>query len=114
MPYEGRERKSFGGGGRSGGFGGRRSFGGPREMHKVKCTACGKDAEVPFKPREGAPVYCKECYLKNKGSSGSGPRESFAPKKSFEKTEKKEKPKEDEFESEESEDLEEDSEDSEE
>lgn len=68
MPYQGRDR-SFSGGNR--GFSGRRSFGGPREMHKVKCSACGKDAEVPFKPKEGLPVYCRECYIKNKENPGS-------------------------------------------
>lgn len=57
------------GGGRGGGFrrGPRRDFGGPREMHKIKCSQCGKEDEVPFKPREGTPVYCKECFMKRKG-----------------------------------------------
>lgn len=53
------------GGNRGGGF--RRSFDGPREMHKIKCSECGKDAEVPFKPRNDAPVYCRECFFKKKG-----------------------------------------------
>jgi len=34
----------------------------PKEMHKVKCSKCGKDAEVPFKPSGDRPVYCKECF----------------------------------------------------
>ena len=46
-------------GGRQGGF---RSDFGPREMHKATCSECGKECEVPFKPTEGKPVYCKECY----------------------------------------------------
>jgi CxxC-x17-CxxC domain-containing protein len=72
MPYQGRERKSFSGAGGNRSFSGpRRSFGGPREMHKVKCSACGKDAEVPFKPKEGLPVYCRDCYMKNKENPGS-------------------------------------------
>jgi CxxC-x17-CxxC domain-containing protein len=56
------------GGFRSGGFsrGPRRSFG-PREMTKIKCAECGKDDEVPFKPRDGSTVLCKECYFKQKG-----------------------------------------------
>ena len=64
-------------GGRSGGFGrgrsggqggfGRRSFNdGPREMHKAICADCKQDCEVPFKPTEGRPVYCKDCYPKHK------------------------------------------------
>ena len=54
-----------GGGSRGGGFGGRRNFG-PREMHKATCDECKKECEVPFKPTEGKPVYCKECYAKHK------------------------------------------------
>jgi CxxC-x17-CxxC domain-containing protein len=50
---------------RSGGFGGDRSFG-PREMHKVTCSECGKETEVPFNPVEGKPVYCRDCYQKHK------------------------------------------------
>jgi len=54
------------GGGRSGGFrGGGASFG-PREMHKAKCSDCGCECEVPFKPTEGKPVYCRDCYQKHK------------------------------------------------
>ena len=34
----------------------------PVEMHKVTCSKCGKDTEVPFKPDGSRPVYCKECY----------------------------------------------------
>ena len=56
--------RGFGGGNRGGGF--RRSFG-PREMTKIKCAQCGKEDEVPFKPRDGSTVLCKECYMKQKG-----------------------------------------------
>ena len=43
----------------------RRDFG-PREMHKATCSECGQECEVPFKPTEGKPVYCKECYRKKR------------------------------------------------
>jgi CxxC-x17-CxxC domain-containing protein len=36
-------------------------------MTKIKCSECGKEDEVPFKPREGSPVYCKDCFFKKKG-----------------------------------------------
>ena len=42
-----------------------RSFG-PREMHKTTCSECKQECEVPFKPTEGKPVYCRECYQKHK------------------------------------------------
>jgi CxxC-x17-CxxC domain-containing protein len=44
----------------------RRDFGGPREMHKAVCADCGQECEVPFKPTEGRPVYCRECFAKKK------------------------------------------------
>ena len=37
-----------------------------REKHKIKCSDCGKDAEVPFKPTEGKPVYCRDCFMKRR------------------------------------------------
>ena len=39
---------------------------GPREMHKATCAECENECEVPFKPREGRPVYCRECFQKHK------------------------------------------------
>lgn len=48
-----------------GGFRGARSFG-PREMSKATCSECKKECEVPFKPTEGKPVYCRDCYQKHK------------------------------------------------
>lgn len=51
-------------------FGPRRSnFDGPREKHKAVCSECGKECEVPFKPTEGKPVYCGDCYRKRKKTS---------------------------------------------
>lgn len=37
-----------------------------RKMYSAICAACGKEALVPFEPREGRPVYCSECHEKNK------------------------------------------------
>jgi CxxC-x17-CxxC domain-containing protein len=75
---------AYGGGGgfRRGGF--RRFDSGPREMHKITCSECGKEAEVPFKPREGSPVYCRECFFKRKGIT---PREPFKPREEAKKEE---------------------------
>ena len=61
-------RGGRGGGGGGGGGGGRfggRGFG-PREMHKATCSDCGQECEVPFKPTDGRPVYCRDCYQKHK------------------------------------------------
>lgn len=37
-----------------------------REMHKTTCSDCGVETEVPFKPAEGRPVYCRDCYRKHR------------------------------------------------
>ena len=42
----------------------RGGYGQPRQMYTVVCAECGVETTVPFEPREGRPVYCKECYAK--------------------------------------------------
>ena len=37
----------------------------PREFHKATCSDCGQECEVPFKPTQGRPVYCRDCYRKH-------------------------------------------------
>jgi CxxC-x17-CxxC domain-containing protein len=37
-----------------------------REMYTAVCARCGKEAKVPFKPRDDRPVYCSECFSKMK------------------------------------------------
>jgi len=39
---------------------------GDREMHKVICSECKKETEVPFKPSGDRPVYCRDCYQKHR------------------------------------------------
>jgi len=56
------------GGGSSYGNGGGYSSGGgygdraPRQMYTATCSSCGKDAQVPFQPTSGKPVYCSDCF----------------------------------------------------
>ncbi|MBU0708412.1 hypothetical protein KJ596_01515 [Patescibacteria group bacterium] len=38
-----------------------------RQLYSVKCSECGKQTEVPFKPSGDRPVYCRECYMAKKG-----------------------------------------------
>ncbi len=33
-----------------------------REMFTATCANCGKEAVIPFKPSEGRPVYCSDCF----------------------------------------------------
>ncbi len=29
---------------------------------RAQCSQCGKETTVPFKPTQGRPVFCRECY----------------------------------------------------
>jgi CxxC-x17-CxxC domain-containing protein len=33
-----------------------------RSETKTTCSQCGKDTTVPFKPTQGRPVFCRECF----------------------------------------------------
>lgn len=57
------KRTDRGGGGGYGGGG----YGGQREMFDAVCATCGGTASVPFQPREDRPVYCSDCFSKEKG-----------------------------------------------
>ncbi len=61
-------------GGYSSGGGGGYSDRGPREMHEATCDSCGGVARVPFVPRGDKPVYCSDCFSRNRASSGGGSR----------------------------------------
>ncbi len=37
-----------------------------RTMTKITCSNCGKEDEVPFVPRKGTGVLCRECFGKNR------------------------------------------------
>ena len=42
---------------------------------KTVCSQCGKETTVPFKPTQGRPVYCRECFQQRRtmtAASGGG------------------------------------------
>jgi len=47
-----------------------------REMHPAKCTLCGTQTKVPFKPTPGKPLRCRDCM--EKVESGKASREDLA------------------------------------
>lgn len=34
----------------------------PRQMYEAVCAECGAVTQVPFKPRNDRPIYCRECF----------------------------------------------------
>ncbi len=72
-----------GGGGR---FGKRGGFGGRNErpqMHDATCDNCGKQCQVPFRPTGERPVYCNDCFGKDRDGGGNFERKDRG-NKSFE------------------------------
>ena len=57
----GSSRSYGGGGGGGGGYG-------AREMYSVTCSECGQAAEVPFQPRGDKPVYCRDCFARQRSA----------------------------------------------
>jgi len=49
-----------------GGYGARDR--GPREMFSATCSNCGREAQVPFRPTSGKPVYCSDCFRSMRGT----------------------------------------------
>jgi CxxC-x17-CxxC domain-containing protein len=50
---------------------GERRAGGPatgrdRTETRATCSACGKETTVPFKPSQGRPIYCRDCFQQRK------------------------------------------------
>lgn len=55
------------GGGRAGRFFSANSDSrGRRESFPATCASCGKQTTVPFRPVEGRPVYCRDCFQSQK------------------------------------------------
>lgn len=48
-------------------------------MFKATCADCGKSCEIPFRPSNGRPVYCRDCFKKNSPQdSRDGGRSNFS------------------------------------
>ena len=61
-------RDNKGGGGKFG----KKSFGSRDsrpKMHDATCNKCGKRCQVPFRPTGERPVYCSDCFEKERGDS---------------------------------------------
>jgi CxxC-x17-CxxC domain-containing protein len=54
------------GGGASSGYSGGGYDRAPREMFSATCASCGREAQVPFRPNGTKPVYCSDCFQKQR------------------------------------------------
>jgi CxxC-x17-CxxC domain-containing protein len=67
------------GGGYSSGYssGSSGGYGREREMFSATCAGCGNEARVPFQPRGDKPVYCSDCFSKQRSGGGGGYTRSY-------------------------------------
>jgi len=56
-----------------------------RTLYKAICTDCNKECEVPFRPSEDRPVYCKECFSKRKRGDSFKKKSDYMPHQGVEK-----------------------------
>lgn len=60
--------RTFSDGGRRGSGGGAaRGPCGESGLFRAVCADCGRATEVPFRPRSGRPVFCRDCYNARNG-----------------------------------------------
>jgi CxxC-x17-CxxC domain-containing protein len=48
------------------------STGVQRVETKTVCSQCGKETTVPFRPTQGRPVYCRECFQQRRAMGAAG------------------------------------------
>ena len=47
-------------------------YGRERVETQATCSACGKETTVPFRPTQGRPIFCKECFQQRKFAGAAG------------------------------------------
>ena len=43
----------------------------PKVETRTTCSGCGKETTVPFKPTQGRPVFCRECFQQRRTTAAS-------------------------------------------
>lgn len=66
----------------SGNYSDARSSDTPTARYEATCSKCGNSCEVPFKPVNGKPVFCRDCFVKTGDTAGGRAGDRF-PRKDF-------------------------------
>ena len=53
-------------------WGDKASLSGPKTFYKATCSNCGNSCDVPFKPVNGKPVFCRNCFVKTGDTEKNG------------------------------------------
>ena len=51
---------------------GQRRGGGLKTETVAVCSQCGRSTTVPFRPTQGRPVYCRECFQVRRNAAAAG------------------------------------------
>ena len=43
----------------------------PKVETRTSCSHCGKETTVPFKPTQGRPVFCRECFQSKRATAAT-------------------------------------------
>lgn len=43
-----------------------------KTLYKATCSNCGESCDVPFKPVNGKPVFCRNCFVKTADTATAG------------------------------------------
>jgi CxxC-x17-CxxC domain-containing protein len=43
----------------------------PKVETRTTCSNCGKETTVPFKPTQGRPVFCRECFQNKRAAAAT-------------------------------------------
>ena len=43
----------------------------PKVETRTSCSECGKETTVPFKPTQGRPVFCRECFQQRRTNAAT-------------------------------------------
>ena len=68
-PCKAKRASTLGSQASAGGAGGGNSFN--KVETRTTCSQCGKETTVPFKPTQGRPVFCRECFQSRRASPAS-------------------------------------------
>ena len=46
-------------------------FSHPRIETRATCSQCGKETTIPFRPTQGRPIFCRECFTQKKNMASA-------------------------------------------
>ena len=61
-------KRTNGNGGRGGNRGSSTGFRSERQMYNAVCTRCGSQTQVPFQPKTGREILCRDCFRSKNNS----------------------------------------------